>query len=80
MLLRLTIRSDPVVQFFEPQVFCKICEGFGHSQISCDYSDKNGGGNMKYEDLVFWKYVDPLEQPDYFQRLDQNCNDSIDCD
>ena len=54
ILTRMTIRSDPLVQFFEPQVKCKICGGLGHSQISCEYSPRRSGAHMSHEDFVFW--------------------------
>ena len=56
-----------MVQFFEPKVSCKICGGQGHSQMSCEYSSKKSGADMSFEDFVFWKYVDPSEQPESFQ-------------
>ena len=68
-IYRMTIRSDPLVQYFEPQIVCKICGGSGHSQISCEYSSRRSGENMRYEDFVFWSYVDPSEQPDNFNLL-----------
>ena len=60
----MTVRSDPVVQYYEPAVFCKICGGRGHSQLSCEYSSRAG---MSIEELEFWKYVDQSEQPENFQ-------------
>ena len=66
ILTRMTIRSDPMVQYFEPQVKCKICGGLGHSQISCEYSPDRSGAGMRYEDFIFWRYVDPSEQPEGF--------------
>ena len=59
----MTIRSDPVVQYFEPLVLCKICGKQGHSQISCDYSLKRSSREMEIEELEFWKLVDESEQP-----------------
>ena len=64
--LRLNIRSDPVVQYFEPRIVCKICESEGHSQISCPYAASKVGPNMSYEDSVFWSYVDPSDCPEGF--------------
>ena len=64
--LRLNVRSDCVVQYFEPKVVCKICEREGHSQISCDYAESKVGPNMSYADSVFWFYVDPSDRPEGF--------------
>ena len=63
--IRMTIRSDPVVQHFEPAVYCKICGGRGHSQFSCEYSCSENKG-MSTEEFEFWKYIDQSEQPDNF--------------
>ena len=59
----MTIRSDPVVQFFEPKISCRICGAIGHSSISCVYASKFCGANMSLEDKQFWSCVDPSEQP-----------------
>ena len=64
--LRLNIRSDPVVQFFEPKVVCKICQREGHSQVSCDYAASKTGTKMSDADSVFWLYVDPCDRPKGF--------------
>ena len=42
-LYRLNIRSDPVVQHYEPKVICRICGHEGHSHLSCDYCTKKLG-------------------------------------
>ena len=60
--IRMTIRSDPVVQHFDPVVQCKICGGRGHSHFSCEYST-NRNREMIIEEIEFWKYVDQSEQP-----------------
>ena len=65
-LARLNTRSDPVVQYYEPKVVCKICDREGHSQISCDYASSKTGPNLSYEDSVFWLYVDPRDRPEGF--------------
>ena len=64
IFFRINIRSDPVVQFYDPKVVCQICGRIGHTQISCDYSDKKSRSDMSYEDYIFWQYVDPSEQPE----------------
>ena len=61
IITRMTIRSDPVVQYFEPEVVCKVCGARGHTQISCYYSSNNT--TMSCEDLKFWKCVNQNEQP-----------------
>ena len=61
ILTRLTVRSDPVVQFFEPEVICKICRERGHSQITCQYSVNKA--DMTVEDFEFWKCVIQDQQP-----------------
>ena len=65
-ILRLNVRSDPVVQFFAPKVVCKLCEREGHSKISCDYASSKVGPHMSYEDSVFWMYVHPCDRPKDF--------------
>ena len=62
--LRLNVRSDPVVQFYEPKVVCRICDHQGHTSMNCNYAASRIGPNMSYEDFVFWSYVDPSERPE----------------
>ena len=61
---RINIISDPVVQYYDPKVLCSICGDIGHSQISCVYSENRSRADMKYEDWLFWQYVDHSEQPE----------------
>ena len=65
-LYRLNVRSDCVVQFFDPKVMCKLCEREGHTQVSCDFAASRTGPNLSYEDSVFWLYVDPCDRPESF--------------
>ena len=63
---RVNLRSDNVVQYYEPKIVCGLCEREGHSQVSCDYASCKVGENMSYEDYVFWSYVDPIDRPEGF--------------
>ena len=61
------MRSDPVVQSYQPKVVCRLCDREGHSNISCDYASRNVGEHMSYADSVFWLYVVPSERPEGFE-------------
>ena len=61
---RVNLRSDNVVQYYEPKIVCGLCEREGHSQVSCDYASSKVGENMSY--FVFWSYVDPIDRPEGF--------------
>ena len=60
----MNLRSDCVVQYFEPKILCKLCGREGHSQLSCDFSSGKLGQNMAHEDFVFWSFVDPCNCPE----------------
>ena len=60
---RLSIQSDPVVQFYDPVAECSVCGDYGHSQASCHYTKALDMSNMSHEDIVFWSYVHPLDRP-----------------
>ena len=62
----MNLRSDCLVQFYEPKIECKLCSRIGHSQTSCDLASRKVGENMTYEDSVFWHYVDPEDRPEGF--------------
>ena len=64
-LFRLNVRSDGVVQFYEPKIVCKLFDRQGSSQISFDFASSKVGPNMNYEDSVFWFYV--CDRPDGFE-------------
>ena len=67
ILTRMNVRSDPVVQYYEPKVLCKACGCEGHSRISCDYAEGKFGNDMSIEDFMFWSHVDPCDRPASFQ-------------
>ena len=60
----MNIHSDPVVQFHEPVVVCKLCGEHGHSKLSCTYTKALDPVNMSHEDSVFWSYVHPANRPE----------------
>ena len=66
IITRVNLRSDSVVQFYEPKIQCKLCDREGHTQVSCDLASSRVGENMSYEDAVFWHYVDPEDRPEGF--------------
>ena len=63
IITRLNVRSDPVVQYYEPKVLCKICGHEGHSQIGCEYAEGKVDDNMSLEDILFWSHVHPCDRP-----------------
>ena len=60
------MKSDCIVQHYEPKTVCKLCDREGHSQVSCDYASRRNGENITPEDSVFWCYVDPSDRPEGF--------------
>ena len=62
----MNLRSDCVVQFFEPKLVCSLCGREGHSNRSCDLSPSKVGQNMPHDDFLFWSYVDPCDRPEGF--------------
>ena len=72
---RLSIQSDPVVQFYDPVVICSLCGETGHSKKSCHYSKAADRSNMSYEDVVFWSYIDPRDRPDSLREEDSDGDD-----
>ena len=76
VFVRVNVRSDCVVGFYEPKLLCKLCDREGHTQISCDYAASKVGPNMSYADSVFWQFVDPDDRPEgYDQARDGDYND-----
>ena len=64
---RVVVRSDPVVRFYEPELLCRLCDGEGHTHLSCHLASSKLGGDMPYEDWVFWTYVAPCDRPEGFE-------------
>ena len=62
----MVVRSDPVVQYYQPVVVCRLCEGEGHTHLSCPLSANKVGADMPYEDWVFWGYVAECDRPEGF--------------
>ena len=49
---------------------CKVCGDYGHSKASCHYTKAKDLANMSHEDVVFWRYVHPLDRPDSLRQDD----------
>ena len=60
----MVVKSDPVVQFFEPGLECYLCQGEGHTHRSCPQASRVVGPDMSFEDWVFWSYVAPCDRPE----------------
>ena len=58
-LIRMNVRSDTLVRFFQPELVCQVCQGEGHTHRACPLASNKVGENISYQDYVFWCYVAP---------------------
>ena len=66
VLIRMNVRSDSLVRFFEPELVCQVCQGEGHTHRACPLASSKVGENMSYQDYIFWCYVAPGDRPEEF--------------